>query len=141
MLKTDQHDSELAIILAQPDSDIAEDVEPPENAAECNATDNDANMLSKGVEEGPARRAPGTRIRYPLGSRLRKEEGKVVVRVKVDASGRARSLAIVESSGHTALDQQALKDLRRARYYSARDGAGEPCAGELTIPVIFRLRD
>ncbi len=140
MLRTDQQDSELAIILTQPDSEIVKDRDPPEDTPEPSTTEQDADTLTKGVESAP-RQASNFRIRYPLGPRLRKEEGTVVVRVTVDAAGRARSLAIVESSGYTGLDQQALKDLRRARYYPARDSDGSPCAGELIQPVEFKLTD
>ena len=140
MLKTDQHDSELAIILTQPDSDIVKDVEPPRDVAESTATEKDADMLTKGVT-GQTRVVSGVRIRYPYGARSRGEEGKVIVSVKVDVSGRVRSLAIVESSGYLALDRQAVQALRKARYYAAVDSVGKPRAGEVTVPIVFRLED
>lgn len=140
MLKTDQHDSELAIVLTQPDAEVIKNVEQPKDEPESPPTSQDADTLTKGVESVP-KHASNLRIRYPLGSKIRGEEGKVVVRVTVDASGRVRSLTITESSGYPALDRQALKDLRRARYYPATDGDGRPRAGEVTVPVIFRLKD
>ena len=140
MLKTDQQDSELATVLTQPDSEIVHNANVPKDPDEPPTPPQDADTLTKGVESDP-RHASDLRIRYPLGSKMREEEGKVVVRVTIDASGRVRSLAVVESSGFAALDRQALKDLRRARYYPAQNSDGKPCAGEIAVPVVFRLKD
>jgi len=99
--------------------------------------DVDADLQDKGVESGlrPGRVRP----RYPVGSRMRGEEGTVHVRVTVDAQGRARKTEIVISSGFEALDRAAVEAAGRARYVS-EDG-GEIRAGETDLVFSFRLTD
>jgi protein TonB len=97
----------------------------------------DADTQAKGVEAGTINTA-SVRPRYPLGSRLRGEEGLVQLTVQVDGSGRASDVAVAESSGHSALDRAAVKAAWKARYTS-QDGTTH--AGETTFGVRFRLED
>lgn len=79
--------------------------------------------------------------RYPLLSRLRGEEGCVVVRVALDAAGRANDAAVELSSGHAALDRAALNAVRRATW-SVRPGATLADAttnARVHVPIDFRL--
>ncbi|MDP6491332.1 MAG: TonB family protein [Kiritimatiellia bacterium] len=97
----------------------------------------DADTQDKGVEAGTINTA-SVRPRYPLGSRLRGEEGLVQLTVRVDATGRAVDVAVTESSGYSALDRAAAKAAWKARYTS-QDGTAH--AGETTFGVRFRLDD
>lgn len=101
--------------------------------------DINADGLAKGVEGGAY---PVSAIRpvYPLGSRLRGEEGSVVLSVKVDARGEVEGVTVIESSGYSGLDNTATKAVQRARFVPAqRDG--KPREGEARLTVRFRLVD
>jgi periplasmic protein TonB len=49
---------------------------------------------------------------YPAGANG--AEGDVVIRIGVDASGRVSDVSLARSSGHAALDEQALETFRQA---------------------------
>ena len=53
--------------------------------------------------------------RYPLEARERSEQGVVRVAFAIDRDGWVRSSRIVQSSGHSDLDQEALSMLTRAQ--------------------------
>ena len=75
---------------------------------------------------------------YPVEARSRRWEGLVVLRVRVDVSGRVTSIEIVRSSGHAALDAAAANTVRGWRGTPAlRNGVPEQTSWEL--PIRFRL--
>jgi protein TonB len=78
------------------------------------------------------------RPRYPLGARLRGEEGWVLLAIRVGRNGRADAVTIAESSGFHALDQAALQAALQAAYIGAD---GRTRAGETEVSVRFRLED
>ncbi len=85
---------------------------------------------------------PMTTIRpiYPEVARSRGWEGTVTLLVDVDAEGMPVQARVAKSSGHEPLDQAALKALLRWRFAPAvRNGMS--VAGQVTVPVDFRLRD
>ena len=75
---------------------------------------------------------------YPLGARLRGEEGAVRILVRINPDGRIDDLEIIESSGFTALDRAAERAVRRTRFAPA-SRKDQPVAGELTITIRFSL--
>jgi protein TonB len=75
---------------------------------------------------------------YPLGARLRGEEGAVRILVRINPDGRIDDLEIRESSGSTALDRAAERAVRRTRFAPATR-KDQPVAGELTITIRFSL--
>lgn len=75
---------------------------------------------------------------YPLGARLRGEEGAVHILVFVDVHGRIDDLKISQSSGFAALDRAAERAVRRTRFEPATRRS-QPVAGELTITIRFSL--
>jgi protein TonB len=75
---------------------------------------------------------------YPLGARLRGEEGAVRILVRISADGRIDDLEIRESSGFTGLDRAAERAVRRTRFAPATR-SNQPVAGELTITIRFNL--
>lgn len=75
---------------------------------------------------------------YPPLSRRMGEEGKAVLRVFVDASGRPGKLEIQHSSGFPRLDQAALQAVAQWHFVPARQG-GEALAAWVLVPLVFRL--
>ena len=76
--------------------------------------------------------------RYPREARRRGVEGRVVVRVAVDAEGAASRAWVHRSSGHRMLDRAALSAVSEWRFLPAHTG-GQSVAGIVDVPVSFRL--
>jgi protein TonB len=70
---------------------------------------------------------------YPREAVLRGIEGEVLVRLRLDSSGRVVSARLARSSGHAILDKAAL---RAARTLKTIPGGRR----EAMLPVRFRLR-
>lgn len=75
---------------------------------------------------------------YPLLSRKQKEEGRVLIRVRVSSSGLPTEIALQQSSGFSRLDQAALQKIREWRFVPARQG-NDNVEGEVLVPLMFRL--
>lgn len=76
---------------------------------------------------------------YPALSRRIGEEGRVVLRVFVDASGRANQVEINTSSGSPRLDQSAQDTVARWKFFPAQRGA-EAIGAWVLVPIVFNLR-
>ncbi|MDD5678221.1 MAG: TonB family protein [Kiritimatiellae bacterium] len=112
----------------------------PQNANQASkSTGAPSGARSQGVSGG-VRMQSEIRPYYPLGARLRGEEGAATVRVWVNNSGRARRCEVVRSSGYPALDQAAVDAARRARYVSTQPGAWH-AETETTLTFRFRLTE
>lgn len=70
---------------------------------------------------------------YPRASRLRREEGQVVIVAEIK-NGKAVKVSIESSSGHQRLDRSALEAVKKWEFAFRN-------ARTVRIPVIFRLRD
>ncbi len=77
---------------------------------------------------------------YPAISRRLSEQGRVVLRVHVEADGRAAEVQLHASSGSPRLDQSALDTVRRWKFVAARRGQ-EPVAAWVLVPIAFTLKD
>ncbi|MFZ5512229.1 MAG: energy transducer TonB, partial [Pseudomonadota bacterium] len=75
---------------------------------------------------------------YPVLSRRHGEQGKVLLRVHVDAAGRAAQVDVKQSSGHERLDQAARAAVREWRFVPARRG-DTPVAAWVVVPISFVL--
>jgi protein TonB len=75
---------------------------------------------------------------YPSTSRRQHEEGRVLLRVRVGADGRAESVEIATSSGYDRLDRAAQDAVRRWRFEPARRGT-EAVAAYVNVPIAFSL--
>lgn len=75
---------------------------------------------------------------YPPLSRRAGEQGRVLLRVLVNASGSADDVQIRDSSGHARLDDAARETVRRWRFAPAKRGE-QPVAAWVLIPISFRL--
>ena len=75
---------------------------------------------------------------YPAISRRLGEQGKVVLRVFIDAEGSPQQIEIRQSSGYERLDQQALDAVRRWRFVPGKRN-GVPEAMWNIVPINFVL--
>lgn len=83
----------------------------------------------------PVRRPPP---RYPREARRRGTEGYVVVRLRVEPTGRVSDVVVVESEPPGIFDEVAEQTARSYRFSPARCG-GEPVATTLEQRIVFRL--
>jgi len=76
---------------------------------------------------------------YPARSRRAGEQGRVVMRVLVDRTGRPAQVSVAQSSGHPALDEAAVSAVRASllRPYS-ENGVAQPVW--VLMPIDFVLR-
>lgn len=75
---------------------------------------------------------------YPELSRRLGEQGRVVLRVLVNGTGRTDEVQVRTSSGHARLDNVARETVRRWKFVPAQRGP-EPIAAWVLIPISFRL--
>ena len=76
---------------------------------------------------------------YPALSRRMGEEGKVVLRVFVEPTGRPSQIEIKTGSGSSRLDQAAQEAVWRWKFVSARRG-DEVIGAWVLVPIVFNLR-
>ena len=76
---------------------------------------------------------------YPRESRLRGEEGTVVVEVTVAADGAMTGVRVLDDAGFPRLADAAVAAVRKARCRPALQ-SGRPVASTVKIPFRFRLR-
>ncbi|MFA4968034.1 MAG: energy transducer TonB [Sulfuritalea sp.] len=77
---------------------------------------------------------------YPGLSRKIGEQGRVVLRVRVDAQGLPTDVQLHASSGSERLDASALQTVRRWKFVPARLG-NEAVAATVLVPIAFSLKD
>ena len=68
------------------------------------------------------------------------EEGKVQLRVFVDAGGRPSQIELKASSGSPRLDQAAQDAVWRWKFVPARRG-DESIAAWVLVPIVFTLKN
>lgn len=76
---------------------------------------------------------------YPALSRRMGEEGKVVLRVFVEPTGRPGQVEVKTGSGSSRLDQAAQEAVWRWKFVSARRG-DEAIGAWVLVPIVFNLR-
>lgn len=120
-----------------------EQLHPPEDLQRSTAVQRTARHRSGAVPdvriEKPRPLQPiDVEALYPLGSRLRGEEGAVRLIVSIGEDGRVQVVEIGESSGFTTLDRAAERAVRRTPFAPATRN-GQPIAEEITVTIHFRL--
>ena len=75
---------------------------------------------------------------YPPLARRMSEQGRVTLRVLVNAAGAADDVQVRESSGFVRLDEAARDTVRRWKFIPAKRGT-EPVPAWVLIPISFRL--
>ncbi|MDQ1154616.1 energy transducer TonB [Brevundimonas sp. SORGH_AS_0993] len=80
------------------------------------------------------------RKRYPAEARAARQEGVASVRFTMDRRGRVLSVVLAQSSGHAALDREAVALIQRAQPLPVPPDSvpGDPLV--LTVPVEFFVR-
>ncbi len=77
--------------------------------------------------------------RYPPLARRMRQQGKVLLRVLVNAGGTAAKIEVRQSSGSEMLDEAALDAVKRWRFVPARQGS-DPVAAWVIVPITFTLQ-
>lgn len=77
---------------------------------------------------------------YPGVARRRGWEGTVILQVRVESDGHPAGVTVLESSGYSVLDEEAVRAIRTWRFEPARRGTNQ-VSSMIEIPVRFRLVD
>lgn len=80
--------------------------------------------------------APGAKPEYPIEARRLGQEGKVIIRVWVDANGTTSKAFVKQSSGYTLLDQAALNAVSKMKF----SRKAEAKAQWYVVPITFSLK-
>jgi protein TonB len=75
---------------------------------------------------------------YPVFAKRAREQGTVMLRVRVDAAGKVEGIELHQSSGSDRLDKAALAAVRQWRFVPARQGE-RAVAGVAIVPINFQL--
>lgn len=94
---------------------------------------------TRGVRS-PARAAKAERPHYPHVARKNGWEGTVFLRVTINADGTVRSIKTQKSSGHSILDESALRTVKQWRFEPAKDGEF-PIPVTVDLPIRFDLNE
>ncbi|MBW8843672.1 MAG: TonB family protein [Burkholderiales bacterium] len=78
------------------------------------------------------------RMTVPLMSKRLRESGIVHLRVVVDTRGLPREISLAKSSGFARLDEQALQDMRSARFVPQTEN-GQPVEWEVITPMSYEV--
>jgi protein TonB len=133
--------STVLVTRSTPATASATDAAPAENALHAPAPATPTVVASQTVAavETPPAFLDNPHPIYPPLARQRGWEGDVLIKVSVDNQGKVVRADLKQSSGHRVLDKSALKQIRTWRFSPALKG-NVGVAGEVTVPVHFRLR-
>ncbi len=92
------------------------------------------------------KQVPASAVRYlreprmtvPLMSKRLRESGVVQLRVVVDVRGLPREITLAKSSGFARLDEQALQDMRSARFVPQTEN-GQAVEWEVIAPMSYEV--
>ena len=77
---------------------------------------------------------------YPRQARKLRQEGRVLIEVRVSADGRPLNVVLKSSAGFDLLDKAALDAVQRWRFVPARRG-GRPVEASVVVPIQFVLSE
>ncbi|MDN3918923.1 energy transducer TonB [Roseateles violae] len=97
-----------------------------------------AEAQPKKVPPGSVRYLTQPKLNFPLLSKRLHESGMVVLRIVVDVNGRLKDASVLKSSGFERLDQQALQDIRSARFVPQTED-GKPIEIETKAALAYDL--
>ncbi|MEL7153478.1 MAG: energy transducer TonB [Pseudomonadota bacterium] len=86
------------------------------------------------------RRAVERRKKYPKRAQRRGIEGRAIIRVTLDASGRLVSASMAGSSGQSMLDEAAMAAVKRVGRYPAIPKEMGKSRVSIKLPITFRKR-
>jgi protein TonB len=76
---------------------------------------------------------------YPTDAYVRRQQGRVLLEVRIDARGKVTAIRVSQSSSVSPLDQAALDAVEEWQFQPARRG-GEAVAFTVTVPIRFVIR-
>ncbi|MEO8165318.1 MAG: energy transducer TonB [Betaproteobacteria bacterium] len=91
------------------------------------------------VDELPQKLHTNPAPPYPSDAYARRQEGRVLLEVRVDARGEVAEIRVSQSSGVPALDRAALETVKAWRFQPARQG-GQAIAFTINVPIRFTIR-
>lgn len=98
-----------------------------------------APSLPRQISASEVRYVSPPRLTMPQMSKRLGESGIVVLRIVVDARGQLKSAAVKKSSGFERLDQQALMDIRTARFAPYLEN-GQAVEWETQAPFAYEVQ-
>lgn len=99
--------------------------------AGCASPDEVVQFASQASSPSPA---------YPAISRRLGEQGRVLVRARVLASGDTAEVQLHQSSGFERLDAAAIAAVKQFRFNPARTRSGRAVDSWVTLPIQYALR-
>ena len=78
-------------------------------------------------------------LKYPREAKKAKAEGCTMLQFEVTTEGTVKNVRILKSSGHYALDNEALRVVRMSPDWNPGTQDGVPKEMTITFPVIFKL--
>ena len=121
-----------------PTTTVAAPVAEPPKPVEFSQVDVDNALGEYGNALG---RAIAKQKQYPKIAQMRGWQGDVMLDLKLDGNGKVLSATVSESSGHEALDKQALEMVRRASPFPAPPLALRDRTFNIKVPVSFKLEN
>lgn len=98
-----------------------------------------APSVPRQISASEVRYVSPPRLTMPQMSKRLGESGTVVLRIVVDARGQLKSVVIKKSSGFERLDQQALMDIRTARFAPYLEN-GQAVEWETQAPFAYEVQ-
>jgi protein TonB len=92
----------------------------------------------KQIPAGSVRYLREPRMTVPVMSKRLRESGVVQLRVLVDVRGQPREITLAKSSGFARLDEQALLDMRSARFVPQTEN-GQAIEWEVIAPMSYEV--
>ncbi len=131
-----------SVITAAPNVDVPPTIivppPPPEPPKKIEPSEDDINA-AKNQYSNTLGRAIAKHKSYPKIARMRGWVGDCLLDLKLDDNGNVLSASVKESSGHEALDNQALEMARKAAPFPAPPEVLRDRSFNLTVPVSFKL--
>jgi protein TonB len=115
-------------------------VPPPEPPKKIEPNEDDINA-ALGQYGNTLGRAIAKHKQYPKIAAMRGWQGECLLDLKLDGNGNVLSASVKESSGHEALDNQALEMVRKASPFPAPPEVLRGRSFNITVPVSFKLEN
>ncbi|MGL5185868.1 MAG: energy transducer TonB [Plesiomonas shigelloides] len=93
---------------------------------------------ARGSNSEPRFRVPPSAPEYPKASRMRRQEGTVLLEVKLGTQGEQLQVVLLKSSGFPLLDRSALKAVKGWQFLP-QEINGQGVSHVVRIPVRFEL--
>lgn len=96
----------------------------------------------KGIEGGfePPAYCQCAMPKYPSDAKRQRQQGTVLLRLRLNARGQVEFVSVKDSSGYASLDSAATKAVKNWLFQPARKN-GSPVAHEVEVPVKFALQN